>query len=136
VTWQTIEGNKKAAALQLALTNETVERRIDVALDQSRPEQSYEDASREFFEQLSRKKFKPEFTSWLCESPYAVNYGREVRIFKSMIGVPQKPKQGYSLEDMEKWCTGLTAYNTLRMEGYSHQRAYARIKACRLAKEE
>jgi hypothetical protein len=123
-------------AFLIALANETLERRIDSCLNQGKTEESYEDSTREFFRQLSKEVFKPQFTDWLQESDVSVNYGAEVNKMKAAIGLPMTPVEGYSRSELKRWIVGLAKYDGFREEGYSHVRARRQVQLNRTAREE
>lgn len=130
VGWQAQEGNKAAVSLLIALAAEAIERRIDSALNITKTEEEYEQQTKAFFRELSRKAFIPELTSWWQDDSrgFAVNYGAEVNKFKANLGLPQKSVNEFNMSEMQTWAKAITGYNMLRMEGYSHQRATKRVR--------
>ncbi len=129
-------GNQKALALVVALANETLERRVDSALNVNTPEEDYEARTKAFFREMARKSFIPEYTSHLTQLEVTPMYGAEVNKLKTALGLPLSSIDTYNATHMQAWSSGLTRYDCLRMEGYSHKRALNRIALVRAAREE
>jgi hypothetical protein len=123
LTWLALEGNTKAQALLTATFTEAVDRRIDNALGVNRTEADYESQTKDFFRELARKSFQPDFTEWLADSSVIPNYGAEVNRMKKALNLPLSPIDTYDHTQIEAWAKGLSRYDILRMEGYSHKRA-------------
>lgn len=136
VGWEASNGNKIAIDILVALANETLERRIDSALNVNTPEEDYEARTKAFFREMARKSFIPEYTSYLTQLEVTPMYGAEVNKLKLALGLPLSSIDTYSSSHMKTWCSGLTRYDCLRMEGYSHKRALNRIALVRAAREE
>ena len=121
--WLANQHHKIATDLVVATALEAIERRTDKALGTVKTEGTYENQTRAFFRELARTSFQPELCSWFEEGQHAVNYGAEVNRFKSALKLPLVPVDNYSTAHMQTWSRGISAYNALRMENYSHTRA-------------
>ncbi len=125
--WLSKEGNVKADALLTAVLSEAIERRIDSALQVETSEEEYERRTFEFFRELARKTFLPQFTSHLQAAEVCPNYGAEVNKLKTALALPLQPIDSYTPKQIEQWSGGIIRYDTLRMEGYGHKRTLQRI---------
>jgi hypothetical protein len=125
--WAAKEGNEKAFALLLAASAESFRRRIDSALNVETTEEEYERRTHQFFRELARKSFLPEFTSHLQQAEVCPNYGAEVNKLKQAAALPIKSIEDYSAKEIEGWSKAITRYDALRMEGYGHKRTLQRI---------
>lgn len=122
-----VRGEKPAQVLLMATLNEALERRIDSALGQTKDENSYEQETKAFFRELSRRIFIPELSSW-HHADGGFNYGRFVNEFKTALRLPLVNVDGYSRDEMMRWSRGITAYNCLRAEGAGHKYAVAAVR--------
>ena len=129
LTWAALEGNEKARNLLTATFAESIERRIDAGLGIANDEQKYEDNTREFYRELARRDFRPKLTDAMNGSFPSDQWGKEINLFKSAIGLPQVTVDEYSREQMEAWCRGLTAYNSYRECGLTHRNSLLKLKS-------
>lgn len=120
-------GEQVALNLLIATANEALERRIDAALGQTKDEGSYEQETKAFFRELSRRIFIPELSSW-HHADGGFNYGRFVNEFKTALRLPLVNVDGYSRDEMMRWSRGITAYNCLRAEGAGHKYTVAAVR--------
>ena len=125
ITWAAIQGNEKAASLVAATLNETLERRIDNALGESVTEETYEDRTKAFFRELSRKAFHPKFTTWNDSN---VNYGAMVNEYKKYMSLPLVNIDQYNQQQISVWYEGIVLYNSYRYEGYCHKVALEKTR--------
>lgn len=111
-------GNNVALSWLIALANETLERRIDNALGESVTEETYEDRTKAFFRELSRKAFHPKFTTWNDSNS---NYGAMVNEYKKYMSLPLVNIDQYNQQQISVWYEGIVLYNSYRYEGYCHK---------------
>jgi hypothetical protein len=127
VGWLAKNGHTTALNLCVALVEEAIERRIDSALKVETTEEEYERRTFEFFRELARKSFLPEFTSHLQAAEVVPAYGAEVNNLKRALALPLHSIDSYSHQQIEQWSKGITRYDTLRMQGFGHKRALTTI---------
>ena len=118
-------GNNVALSWLIALANETLERRIDNALGESVTEETYEDRTKAFFRELSRKAFHPKFTTWNDSN---VNYGAMVNEYKKYMSLPLVNIDQYNQQQISVWYEGIVLYNSYRYEGYCHKVALEKTR--------
>lgn len=120
--WLANQQHKIATALIVATALEAIERRADAKLGNTKTEDDYEANTRAFYRELARKSFQPDLCSWF-QSQHCINYGAEVNLFKRTLKLPLESIDSYNSANVQKWSKGITSYNALRMEGYSHTKA-------------
>lgn len=118
-------GNKAAQAWLMALAAETLERRIDAALNVDTTEDTYEERTKAFYRELARASYIPELMTW---NERHANYGAFTNAFKVALRLPLTSVNEYCTSDMQRWSKGITAYNALRYEGAGHKYALAAVR--------
>lgn len=118
------QGNQTAVSLLVALAQEAIERRIDSQLGITRAEEDIDAQTAKFYRELARTSFHPEYTSWNEDRE---NYGLFVNQLKTKLRLPLVNIDQYTMEQLQRWSKGITAYNALRMEGAGHKYALAAV---------
>ena len=129
LTWAALEGNENARNLLTATFAESLERRIDAGLGIANDEQKYEDNTREFYRELARKNFRPMLTDSMNGSFHSGQWGKEINLFKSALGLPQVNIDEYTHEQIECWSNGIVTYNSYRECGLTHRNSLLKLKS-------
>lgn len=117
------KGNQKAIAFAVASMAEKLERIFAKTFDQKFDE---EQAEIRFQERLThRKGYHPKFTSWLKKDGYFTGwqYGQQMNLFKSIIGLPQAPIDQYNYHQLQQLNIAENQYDILRRSGLNHEQS-------------
>jgi hypothetical protein len=125
------QGNTKAQAFLYTLAIETIERRIDHVLGVVVPEETREERRIDYFREICRKEFQPEFTEWLKydenEDGRPANYALCVNQLKKAAKLPLDTVDVYDQEQLRTWSKAITSYGNYRELGMNHKLALQKV---------